>query len=235
MSARTKAALVLMGVLVSIAGIGAGILTLREGRDEVASEQVDLGPVIARVDGRPIYLHEARMRIEGLSSVHGDIEEMLGDDWPDRILRSLVADQVLRAEAAARGIEVTAADIDAYVRQVTGTIGTGQTLDEWLAAQGMTMAELERRAELQILGGRVYLAVTADVRVTGRELRTYYREHRQEFEEVDGTIPPLLEIRRSLRRSLLDAERDEAYAAWLEEARDRAEVVVVMDDWWRNL
>lgn len=202
---------------------------------EPSPQTLDLGPVIARVDGAPIHLAEAAARVQGLTSVHGDIESTLGEGWQDDILQSLVDDQILLAKAEQLGIEVPEEDIQAYIDRIEEMVGEGQTLDAWLATQGMTLPELERRAKLQLIGARVYITVTEDITVTGDEVRAYYREHRLEYEEADGTIPSLLELRDSLRESLLKGAQDEAYAAWLQDAREQAEVVVVMDGWWRNL
>ena len=202
---------------------------------EPSGAPLDLGRVIARVDGAPIHLGEAAARVQGLSSVHGDIESTLGEGWQDDILQSLVDDQILLATAEELGVEVPAEDVQAYIDRIEEMVGEGQTLDTWLAAQGMTLPELERRAKLQLIGARVYITVTEDITVTGDEVRAYYHEHRLEYEEVDGTIPSLLEMRDSLRESLLKEAQDEAYAAWLQDVREQAEVVVVMDGWWRNL
>ena len=195
----------------------------------------DPGPVIARVDGDPIHLAEARARVESLASVHGDIEQTLGKDWPEQVLRSLVDDRVLVNAAAELGITVTDEEVAAHLQRVESLLPEDESLDEWLASQGITRQELERRIRLQLIGARVYEAVTRDVTVTGTEIRAYYRKHRDEFEQVDGTVTPLLEVRRSLRETLLQKARDEAYAAWLRDARARAEVVVVMPDWWKRL
>ncbi|HZD16635.1 MAG TPA: SurA N-terminal domain-containing protein [Actinomycetota bacterium] len=236
MTAPAKPIVMIAALVLSLGVVAAGsAYAFHLGPFANAIDPVDLGPVIARVDGMPIYLEEAAARVDGLTTVHGDVADVLGADWPDRVLRSLVDDQILRAQAQRAGIVVTEEDVQAYLEQIEGMIGADQTLDEWLQGQRMTMAELERRVELQIIGARVYLTVTDDVEVTPAELRAYYREHRLEFQEADGTIPPLLELRRSLRESLLKQAQDEAYAAWLEEARSDAEVVMVMDGWWRNL
>lgn len=199
------------------------------------SEQPNLGPVIARVDGDPIHLGEARARVESLASVHGDIEQTLGKDWPDRVMRSLIDDRILVHAATELGITVTEDDIAVHLQRIEGMLPEGQGLDDWLASQHMTREELERRIRLQLIGARVYEAVTRDATVTGAEIRDYYRKHRDEFVEADGTITPLLEVRRSLRDTLLQQARDEAYAAWLRQARARARVEIVMPDWWRRL
>lgn len=228
--------LVIAGIVLAvILGASAGTYALHLGPWRDDPEPLALGPVIARVNGHPIHLLEARARVEGLSTVHGGIEEMLGEDWPDQILQSLVDDQILREEAAARDVTVTDEDIKSYVDRIEGMLGEDQTLDDWLAEQGITLPELERRVELQIIGARIYITVTEDVVVTGGEVRDYYRDHRLEYTGADGTVPDLLELRRSLRESLLKEKQDEAYATWLTNSREQAEVIVVMDDWWRNV
>jgi parvulin-like peptidyl-prolyl isomerase len=231
-----KRSIVIGGVVALVAvGLAVGAYALHLPPWDRPPETLDLGPVIARVDGRAIHLHEAQARVEGLSTVHGDFQEALGERWPEQILQSLVDDQILLEQAKELGITVSDEDVRAYVDRVEGMIGADQSFDEWLAGQGLSVAELERRATLQLVGARVYLTVTEDVTVTGDELQAYYREHRTDFQETDGTIPTLLELRRSLRETLLKQEQDEAYAAWLQDVRDQAEVVVVMDEWWRNV
>lgn len=198
-------------------------------------EPLDLGPVIATVDGNPVYLGEAKSRVEGIASLHGDIETVLGEEWRDAILQSLVSDQVLRAAATELGVTITEADIQASVAEVEGMVGEGQTLETWLEAQGMSYAELERRIELQLIGSRVYVEVTRDVTVAGEEIRAYYREHKLEFTGADGHVSSLLEVKRSIRDGLLKDAKDLAYATWLADAKAEAEVVVVMDDWWKEV
>jgi hypothetical protein len=195
----------------------------------------DLGPVIATVNGQPIYLGEAQSRMQGLSTVHGDASSMLGKDWPDKILQSLVSDQIIRAEAKSQGISASQADMQEWLGQIRSMLGEGQTLEGWLAEQGITYQELLRRIELQVIAARVYNAVTTDVNVRGEEIRRYYRAHRSEFEGVDGHVASLLEVRNSLRESMLKQKQDETYAAWLEEEKGKANVEIVMNDWWRNL
>ncbi|MGE5461133.1 MAG: SurA N-terminal domain-containing protein [Solirubrobacterales bacterium] len=239
---RTKQIAVLSGALVALLLLAIGGVYLF-GRDSSAApgaavrstEPLDLGPVIATVDGAPIYLGEAKARIDGLTTMHGDLTAALGADWHEVVLGSLVSDQVQRAEAKARGIVVTDTDIQSSVADITDMLGEGQTLDDWLAAQEMSYSELVRRIELQLIGSRVYLAVSKDVTVSGQAIRDYYRENPTEFEGTDGHISPLLEVRKSIRDSLMKTEQEQAYSAWLEKAKSDADVVIVMKDWWKDL
>lgn len=230
--------LVLTAILLTMSLVATGVvllLNLGSGIERPRAQPLDLGPVIARVNGSPIHLGEAAARVEGLTTVHGQVSDALGEDWPEVILQSLVDDQLLIQQASDLKIQVSDADIQAYVERVRSMVGEGTTFDSWLEEQHMTLPELERRAELQLIGARVYITVTDDVTVSGSEIRDYYREHRAEFEEADGTIPPLLEVRRDLREGMLKERQDESYAAWLADVRKDAEVVVVVDGWWKDI
>jgi len=240
-------AAILLGVLLILIGAAVGgALALDLGPWADREEEVDDttpfvptarqgGTVIARVDGVPIYLSQAESRIEGLESMHGSVEETLGEDWPETVLQSLVDDVVIVAEADARGIIITEGDIARSLARIRGMVETEEDLEQWLEDQGTTLPELEQRIYLQMLAARVYLAVTEDVSVTAAELREYYRDHKDEFRTPEGWVKPFFTQREALEESMLKERQDQAYAAWLEEARAQVEVDVVEQAWWRDL
>ncbi len=225
MTPRWKAAL-LAGALAA-AGTLAFVL-LRDG-GEAAS---DRGPVIARVDGTPIHLAEARTRVQGVATVHD--EGGLGPEWADRILQSLIDDVIIGAEARSRGIEPGEEEIEEGMSSIRTDFATEAEFEEWLEQQDMDLPELRRRVTLDLLTSRVYLAVTADVRVTDEAIRNYYRSHRSEY-VVDDRRIPLLEVREDIRQMLEKRDSDRAFDEWLTDGREGARVVVLMQDWWERL
>ncbi len=222
MSPRLKAGL-LAGV-VAIAGVLTFVL-LRDGGEAAP----DPGPVIARVNGNPIHLSQARARVDGVASVHG--EGPLGDEWADRILESLIDDVIIAEEADQRGIEATDADIEAGVARIRDNFASEEEFTQWLTERGMDVSELQRRVTLELITSRVFLAVTADVEVTGDEVRDYYRSHRSDY-TIDDRRIPLLQVRREIQEMLAKEERDRIFGDWLAERREAARVVVVLPDWW---
>ena len=195
----------------------------------------DLGPVVATVNGRPIYLGEARSRLEGLGSVHGDIEDVFGPQWQDRILDSLVEDHLIRAEASGRGIVVTDDELAEHVERLRAMFGSDDQFDGWMRQQGIDLAELERRIYLQTVAAELYETITADVQVEMADVRAYYRSHHDEYLQADGSVAELWAVKDSIREDLIKQAKDEAFGAWLDEARAGADVVVVMDGWWKGL
>ncbi len=227
----TRRTVVLLGLTLALAGAGvsaAALMHVGPWRPR------DLGPVMARVDGRPVYLSQARARTQGLTSVHGDIAVALGPTWPEKVLQSLVDDVIIQEEAERRGIALSPDDLSAAVAQVRGDFPSEDEFGRWLESQHMDLAELERRMSLNLLAARVYLAVTRPVEVTPAEIRDYYRKHRTDYEEDDRTVP-LLEVRTTIRDTLEKQEKDAAFADWLDARREAAKVDVIIDDWWRSV
>lgn len=198
-------------------------------------EGADRGPVVATVDGEPIYLSDARYRALGLASTHGDLVGSLGEAWYDEVLWSLVDDVIIRDEAARLGLSVPDQEVAAQILELRGLFPSLTEYEAWLASQQIDEDELERRIRLQALAVRVYQAVTADVVVGDEEISAYYEEHTDEFVGGNGDPVPLAEVRASIEESLLQEKRSEAYAAWRDERRDAVSVVIVMNEWWRSI
>jgi SurA-like N-terminal domain len=234
MNARTK-----MLLIVVTAAAVLGLLTgaayafhLGPWEEEPAR---DLGPVIARVDGSPIYLGLAQARVEGLTSVHGDLAATLGDDWQTQILDSLIEDQLIQEEASHRGIVVTDDELATHVDKLRGMFESEEQFTSWMQQQSIDLPELERRIRLQTIAAEVYDAVTRDVRVDADAIHDYYRRHRDDYRQADGTVTPLFDVRGEIQQDLLKQQRDAAFAAWLQTRREAATITVVDDQWWREL
>ena len=225
MSARVR----IVVIAAIVAGLGAAVFFQVSGGTTPESR----GPVIARVDGTPIYLADARARVAGIETVHGSMEA-LGEDWPDRILDSLVDDVLIRREAEASDISLTEEEIEEAVDAIRTDFPSEDEFAAWLDRQEMTLDELQRRIHLNLLAARVYIEMTREVSVSPEEVRAYYREHRDEYDTGDR-ITPLLEVRVEIREQLRKEEKDAAFGVWLDQQREAADVVLVREEWWRSL
>lgn len=197
--------------------------------------QEDPGPIVATVDGRPIYLSDVQSRVDGLSTVHGDIRQSLGQDWHDQVMESLVTDKIIEEEAERRNIIVTQQQIADGLTRVQAMFPSTAEFTKWLDDQHLQLNQLEDRIRLQTMAALVYGVVTGDVAVTRQEIRTYYRSHLSDYTDADGTISSLLEVRKSVRKQLLKQQQDQAFTDWLDAQRSAASVVIVDKDWWRSI
>ena len=190
----------------------------------------DHGSVIARVDGVPIYSEYAQTRLESVTSGHEGFDVDLADEWKPQVLQSLVDDVIVRREAEQRDIEVTGADVDAEVQRVRSMAGEEDDFDSWLKEQGMTLAELERRAENRLRWGRVQDAVIGEIAVSNEEIKAYYDKHLADFTSAAGTRE-LFEVKSSIEEKLVAEKGSAAFQAWLTAQRDKADVEVLDDSW----
>jgi parvulin-like peptidyl-prolyl isomerase len=218
--------------LLVIGGLSAAVVLYRSlGR---GAETED--PVIATVNGDPISLEQARSRTQSLARMHeGSAGPLTGRDWHEQVLRSLIDDVLIRQEAERRGIEVTDQQLAAAVRDVIDLFPSLADYQAWLDSEGLDQSDVEDRMELQIISARVWEAVTAEVRATAAELRAYYEEHRARFLGPDGAVAPFAEVREEVREELEQRMKDDAFVAWLQEAREQAQVRIVLPRWWRYI
>jgi hypothetical protein len=236
MKTQRSTGIALATAILVIAMVAIGTLAaLHRGPWARAEAAPDLGPVIAEVNGDPIFLADARSRIDGIATVHGEISDVLGQDWQQVVFQSLVDDQLLSQEAEALGIEVTDEDMQTWYAEIQGSIGSDQTVDQWLQTQGMTRAEMERTIVRQIIGTRVFAAVTSEVDVSTAVLREYYESHLSDYTAPDGSTTLFRDARESILAQVEKDEEAAAYRTWLEQQRQAATVTVLLEDWWRDL
>jgi hypothetical protein len=228
----TRSRLILLTItitLVAAATVTSGLLLLRS-----PSEPANRGPIIARVGGAPIYLEDARSRVAGLGAVHEDMKATLGEDWADKVLRSLADDVVIQKAADDEGVEVTSKQLQAALGETRSNFKTESAYEQWLSSNGMSPAELERRIHLQVLSSAMYLHVTDGINATSAQINDYYHQHQSDFGTGEG-VTPLLEVRRSIKDIVDKEQKDAAFADWLDEQRSNSELVVVMENWSEQL
>lgn len=219
MSIRTRMAVALVAV------VAAGLVVAG-----IAVRHPD--PVIARADGVAITLSEARSRVAGVATAHGgDPSKVLGPDWRDQILQSLIDDVIVQREAGRMGIEVTGGDLELAIGRIKSGFESPGAFAKWLLDRKMDEQELARRMRLQLLAARVYERVTSDVKATDAEILAYYRKHAGDFTGGDGKPRPLDEVRDQVAQAVAKDKKDSAYGAWLAERRRGLKVVVLSKDW----
>jgi len=237
MTAKKVSILVFVAVAVVAVGIGsAKWFTRSDVVAQPAPPAEDRGPVIATVDGAPIYLAEVRSRVSGLTSVHGGtLEQALGTGWKDELFQSLVDDQIVQRQAGALGITVSDSDARKHVDKIAAMFQTEQGYSDWLSSNNMSEAQLLTRVRLQTLASLLYLKVTETAAPTAAEVRRYFEDHRQDYLGVDGKPAPLIAVKDQIDKNLEKKARDLAYAEWLKNQRGAVKVVVIDPTWWRGL
>ena len=174
---QLTATAVILGALAASPGIRAEIL-------EQVLVKVN-GEIITKTEFEARQVAELRNRPElsNASSASPELQKAVAEITPDLIL-SLV-DELLLVQ---RGRESGYALGDQQFAQILENIKTSNNLQdetkfqEALKQEGLTMADLRRNLERQMLVQQVQRAEILDkVSITDEEARTYYDAHRQEF------------------------------------------------------
>jgi hypothetical protein len=194
----------------------------------------DLGPVVATVNGDPIYLQQIRSRIEGITSLHGS-PDALGKEWRDQILQSVVDEKIVEQQASDLGLGVTEQEIEDELKKLRGFFQTEVEFQQWLSDQKIDEAGLTDRIRLQTLAKHVFDAVAGDIQVTRDEAKTWYEAHPKKYIGVDGKTSPFFAVQDEVESTLLNRGRNQAFSTWLEDERNQAQVVVVMQAWWKEI
>lgn len=238
---KNRRKLAMSSALVVIVGTSIGLAAVvhagpfAERPRQTSSVPPDRGPVIATVDGSPIYLSEMQSRVQGIQQVHGDFERIFGKDWQQTLLQNLVDDKIIEQQASAMGIDVTDEQVQRHVDELRSGFPTQDQFQSWLRQGQMTESELAQRIRLQTLATDVYLKVTSDITVSRDQLHAYYERHQAEYPGLDGQGAPFLAVKDDIRRKVEKRLKDAAYARWLDSERTATRVVVVMPNWWKEI
>lgn len=186
--------------------LGLVLLAAMVARAEVVNR------IVATVDGEPITAHE----LERYAA-----ERRAGDADRAALLDALITERLLRKEAAAQGIVIREADVDAYIAQVKERNRLDDArFEEAIRAEGLTLDAYRRRVKEELEKSQlVNREIRARVSVSPEEIARYYEANRAEFTRGTGiTLRSLL-----LRVPALADEAEVArIRARAEELRQRA-------------
>lgn len=155
--------------------------------DAPPASVIDPAKVVARIGTNEIRQAEVEKIVAAqLAQYGGQVPEQfqaqMRAQMQPRIVEMLVAQHVLRAEVAARGITVDDADVEQRLAQMAATLPEGVSLEEALAQRSMTKDELVRNVKEGLVFEKLIDAETADKVVAPTEAAAlaFYEEHKAE-------------------------------------------------------
>lgn len=110
----------------------------------------------------------------------GEIER----DFQQTYLTLLIREAVLENEAEERDLDVTPDEINERINAIKAEIGSEGQFQEALKEQGLTLEQAEFQVRVQLLAEKLREEVTKDVGPSEEEMRSYYEEHAEEYQEV---------------------------------------------------
>lgn len=114
----------------------------------------------------------------------GQDPEAFKREYQQTVLSRLIRREVLSAEAAEAGIEVTAAEVTERLDQVIEDVGGKEQFDAELSNRNLTQEEVEGFVRDSLLEEVLREEVTQTVEPTDDEIGTYYQDNIDRFSEI---------------------------------------------------
>ena len=137
------------------------------------------------------------------------------DHYVAQIVQYMVQEQVIAQSAAELGVTVTDKDVADQVKQLEEAYGGEEKVVALLKEQGMTMALLKRSIKGQTLSQRAIEVVTKSATVSDADVKAYWDAHKSELTK-DKKTNTFAKARKTIKETLLSAEQQQIWNAWLD-------------------
>jgi parvulin-like peptidyl-prolyl isomerase len=159
--------------------------------------------IAATVDGQPITRFAAVK----------ELEKQNGKE----ILDALISEKLINIEAEKRNISVSQEEIDKQVKKIEDQVSqSGGTLDEMLAAQGVSRDELLKQIMLQQKAEKI---LSDKIQVSDEEVDKYITDSGQTLEPGKEA-----EQREQIKDGLRQQKFSSEISSWLSDARSKASI-----------
>ncbi len=154
-----------------------------------AGPAVDPAKALVTVNGTALTYGEADAMVRRMLASQGAPEaqmeailRQMGPSMRERVADQFIASTLLKNEAQARKIEITDADVNAAMSNLTERLPPGSSLEAELEKVGVTLEKLRQDIRDNERIRKLYNAETEGIAAaTDAEIATYYSEHAEEF------------------------------------------------------
>jgi len=150
-----------------------GSIDLQQAGANLFEKRIPENRVIFKVNGRevmsadadrlliPYYLQLRQLEEAGTATL--EQLQSLETQAKNKIINDLIQQTLLIADAEEEGVTVDAAEVDSFIDEQIAQLPEGQTLEEILAAQGLTMADARKEVESKLAIVHLLESKIADV------------------------------------------------------------------------
>jgi peptidyl-prolyl cis-trans isomerase C len=147
-----------------------------------------LPAVVAKVNGEPIERWELENAIHGVEGRAGSpIPAERRSEIVRGLVDQLVAYHVLAQQAHGLNLDPTEAEVNARIDQMKGGFPTPDAFQQAMAAQGVSLAQLQRQTRISLQASKVIDSqVSAKVSVADSDVESFYKQNLDRFKEGDA-------------------------------------------------
>ena len=156
-------------------------------------------------------------RINNSVITRWNLDQRLEAQYGQSVVEQMISEQLIFEEASKKQIKVTPAEIDAKIGEITKQLGGQVNINDLLAQQGMTMTDLRRQVEVQLLVEKLTVGL---INVSDQEITDYIDKNRSSMTATDEA---------SLKQEALDAlaaqKKSTAVQKWFADLRAKTRIV----------
>ncbi len=156
-------------------------------RDAPDLAEPDAAAPVATVDGAPITRADLARLVRRVTGGEANADRQLRVS----LLEQLIEERLLLAEAARRGLSLSAADVEAAARAAEAAMGR-EAFERELAAEGLTPEAWRARLGETLLVRALLSTVPPPKPISEHDVRAHYQEHRADYarpEQFRARIP----------------------------------------------
>lgn len=223
-------------VLVLIALLGIVFLMEQQGRLNTgifdgAQAALSKNKAVAKVNDGKISRYDLDVSMSqiatGAAAQGADMEsEDVKKEIQTQALDMLVNTELLKQEAATRGIEISGDEVEARLETLKTDVGGAEVLDERMKEFNIDEKTLRRdiKNELTIQKLLEQVFVEKTVAVTEEEVLAFY----EQAGGVEAGLPALEEVRAQIETQIKTSKEQEVVTAYIEELRAKATIEVLI-------
>ena len=223
-------------VLVLIALLGVVFLMEQQGRLNTgifdgAQAALSKNKAVATVNDGKISQYDLDVSMSqiatGAAAQGADVESAeIKSEIQTQALDMLVNTELLKQEAAARGIEISGEDVEARLETLKTDVGGAEVLEQRMKEFNIDEKTLRRdiKNELTIQKLLEQIFVEKTVAVTEEEVLAFY----EQAGGVEAGLPALDEVRAQIETQIKTSKEQEVVTAYIEELRAKATIEVLI-------
>lgn len=156
----------------------------------------------ATVNGKPIFRYELNLR---MTKTYG--KEML---------ENLIVEKLIEEEASKNGVTVSENEIDDEINKISESLGTDTNLEDILAFQGMTIADLKEQLRLKVQVNKILIN---EVSVSDEEIEDLIKNNPEVLVATDEA-----EKKEEARGFIMEQKINQSFAVWIDELINNSKI-----------
>lgn len=140
----------------------------------------------------------------------------------EQALNALVSQKVLSQDAAAKGIEVTASDVDAYIEEAKAQFDSEEAFQTQLDNLNYTLESFREQVSMQLEQDAYVQQEFSNVEVTEEDVQAYYDTLTEQGNS--DKLPALEDVKETIKTQLKNSQIQTKLNERIQALRDEAEI-----------